>query len=156
MSCLLADLHIHTVLSPCAEREMTPEAIVAEAVRKGLRMIAICDHNCASNAGAVIAAAVRRAADSMLVVLAGIEVTSAEEAHVLGYFPDELSATAAAELVMERLPLGGEEQEQELWGSDGRPAGRERLGSLRRCRASRGAPPSIKSTTWRTTPPSTS
>ena len=117
---VVADLHIHTVLSPCAAREMTPEAIVAEAVRKGLHMIAICDHNSSSNA-----AAVRRAAASELVVLAGIEVTSAEEAHVLGIFPDEKAAGAVAEVVRSRLPLGGEEQEQELWGPDGEPAGRE-------------------------------
>jgi len=34
MNRLAADMHVHTVLSPCASREMTPPAIVREAVRR--------------------------------------------------------------------------------------------------------------------------
>ena len=57
MKRLAADMHIHTVLSPCASREMTPPAIVREAARKGLAVIAVCDHNSAGNTEAVAAAA---------------------------------------------------------------------------------------------------
>ena len=39
------DLHIHSCVSPCADREMTPEAIVARAREAGLELIAVCDHN---------------------------------------------------------------------------------------------------------------
>ncbi len=50
-------MHIHTVLSPCASREMTPPAIVREAAEKGIAMIAVCDHNTAGNVRAVVEAA---------------------------------------------------------------------------------------------------
>ena len=53
-----ADMHIHTVLSPCAEREMRPAAIVARAAEKGLSVIAVCDHNSARNVKAVMEAAI--------------------------------------------------------------------------------------------------
>ena len=50
---LRADLHIHSCLSPCAEPEMLPTAIVKQAKALGLDMIAICDHNSAENVAAV-------------------------------------------------------------------------------------------------------
>jgi 3',5'-nucleoside bisphosphate phosphatase len=99
------DLHVHTALSPCASREMTPPAIVAQAVARKLAMIAICDHNTAGNV-----AAVQRAAEGSLVVLAGMEITTAEEVHVLGIFPDAASAVAAGEVVRSTFP-----QAQEGW-----------------------------------------
>lgn len=86
-----ADLHVHTALSPCADDEMTPPAIVAAALDQGLAMIAICDHNSAGNA-----AAVQEAAGEQLAVLAGMEITTAEECHVVGLFPAADAAEAAA------------------------------------------------------------
>jgi PHP family Zn ribbon phosphoesterase len=112
---LLADMHVHTVLSPCASREMSPPAIVREALRRGLAMIAVCDHNTAGNARAVAEAAATaaakaaacRAADRALplAVIAGMEITTAEEAHVLGLFPDAETAERAAAEVRAGLPL---------------------------------------------------
>ncbi len=52
----LADLHIHTVLSGCAEVEMIPPLILRQAKRLGLSLIAITDHNACHNAEAVIQA----------------------------------------------------------------------------------------------------
>ncbi len=64
------DLHIHTVLSPCAEVEMIPPLIVRRAQEVGLDLIAITDHHAAENVEAV-----QRAAEgSGLVVLPGMEV----------------------------------------------------------------------------------
>ena len=40
-----ADLHIHTLLSPCASLEMSPAAIVDYALAKGIKILAITDHN---------------------------------------------------------------------------------------------------------------
>jgi predicted metal-dependent phosphoesterase TrpH len=94
-----ADLHIHTALSPCAAEEMTPPAIVARAIELGLAMIAVCDHNSAGNA-----AAVQEAAGDRLAALAGIEVTTAEEIHVLGLFPDAAAAEAVGREVQATLP----------------------------------------------------
>jgi 3',5'-nucleoside bisphosphate phosphatase len=91
---LAADMHIHTALSPCAARAMTPPAIAREAASKGMAMIAVCDHNSAGNVEAVAAAAA--ALPDGPVVIAGIEITTAEEVHVLGFFPDPAAARAAA------------------------------------------------------------
>ena len=90
MNVCFADLHVHTALSPCADDEMTPPAIVAAALAEGLAMIAICDHNSARNV-----AAVQEAAGGGLAVLAGMEITTAEECHVVGLFPDASAAEAA-------------------------------------------------------------
>jgi len=103
---IAADLHVHTALSPCGSEEMTPPAIVAAALEAGLEMIAICDHNTAGNAAAVqeAAAAVAAAGGGELTVLAGMEVTSAEEVHVVGLFPDAAAAERAAAEVRAVLP----------------------------------------------------
>jgi PHP family Zn ribbon phosphoesterase len=79
---LRADLHIHTCLSPCGELAMSPRAIVEAALAAGLDLIAITDHNTTENAAAVSGAA----AGTGLAVLPGIELTTAEEAHILGLF----------------------------------------------------------------------
>ena len=38
-------MHLHTVLSPCGDIYMSPTAIVEQAKKLHLDMIAICDHN---------------------------------------------------------------------------------------------------------------
>jgi hypothetical protein len=81
-----ADLHIHTCLSPCGELAMSPRAVVEAALAAGLDIIAVTDHNSTENAAAVSDAA----RGTGLVVLPGIELTTAEEAHILGLF-DEAS-----------------------------------------------------------------
>jgi hypothetical protein len=77
-----ADLHIHTVLSACAEVEMTPPLIVAEALARGLDIIAITDHNATGNALAVREAAV----GTELTVLLGMELQTREEVDLLCIF----------------------------------------------------------------------
>ncbi|HQE91861.1 MAG TPA: PHP-associated domain-containing protein [Anaerolineae bacterium] len=76
------DLHIHTVLSACAEVEMIPPLIVEEALYKGLHAIAITDHNATGNVAAVMEAA----AETELVVLPGMELLTQEEVDVLCLF----------------------------------------------------------------------
>lgn len=99
MNTFTADLHIHTALSPCADDEMTPPRIVQAAVEQGLSMIAICDHNAAGNV-----AAAQAAGNGRVRVLAGMEITTAEEVHVLGLFPDADAAQDAAAALAETLP----------------------------------------------------
>jgi 3',5'-nucleoside bisphosphate phosphatase len=79
-----ADLHIHTVLSPCADYRMVPEIIVARAAEVGLNLIAITDHNSAENAAAVVSMAQGSGVD----VLPGMEVESREGVHLLTLFDD--------------------------------------------------------------------
>ena len=88
MKIFQAELHIHTVLSPCAGVEMIPPLIVRKAVELGLNLIAITDHNAGDNVSAVIEAA--RGED--LTVLPGMELQTEEEVHCLCLFdtPDQL------------------------------------------------------------------
>jgi hypothetical protein len=76
------DFHIHTALSPCADDDMTPNDIVGMALLNGLDMIAITDHNSFANVASVFGAA----SGKDLIVLPGIEVSTAEEVHVLCLF----------------------------------------------------------------------
>ena len=43
------DLHVHTCLSPCAEFDMYPRALIDKCISEKLDMIAICDHNASEN-----------------------------------------------------------------------------------------------------------
>lgn len=77
-----ADLHVHTVLSPCAEVEMIPPLIVQKALEKHIDLIAITDHNASANVRAV-----QKAAEgTQLTVLPGMEVQSREDVHLLTIF----------------------------------------------------------------------
>jgi len=90
----VADLHIHTCLSPCAELDMTPLRIARKAAEKGLDIIAVSDHNSAENA----LASIRAGREAGVAVLPAMEVTSSEEAHVLALF-----GVAEAALEFQRL-----------------------------------------------------
>ncbi|MGB9617479.1 MAG: PHP-associated domain-containing protein [Desulfomonilaceae bacterium] len=98
---------MHTVLSPCTELgEMTPRAIVKTAVMRGLDVIAVCDHNSVRN----VSATIKAAKTTSLKVIPGVEITSAEEVHIVGLFPDEAAATAAQEEIYSRLPGKNDEE----------------------------------------------
>ena len=94
------DLHTHTCLSPCAELDMHPAGLVGAAVRATLDAVAVCDHNSAEN----IAATQRAGRSGSLAVIPGMEVTSEEEVHILGLFPDLESALAMQSRVYRSLP----------------------------------------------------
>ena len=94
-----ADLHIHTCLSPCAELNMGPKAIVDQALQQGLDVIGISDHNSSENVPAVM----RAAQDRNLTVLPGMEVTSKEEVHILAVFDSVDRALQLQEIVYEHL-----------------------------------------------------
>ncbi|WP_167615308.1 PHP domain-containing protein [Maribellus sediminis] len=77
-----ADLHIHTVLSPCADLEMSPRNIVSGAKEAGLQIIGITDHNSTRNALVIK----NLAQAEGIYVLMGAEVTTKEEVHCLAFF----------------------------------------------------------------------
>lgn len=97
------DLHIHTALSPCAEDAMTPRAIVLAAAQAKLDIIAVCDHNSAGNAAAVQEAA-QRYTEGRITVLAGIEINTAEEVHLIALFPDAEAAKCVGDALYGALP----------------------------------------------------
>jgi 3',5'-nucleoside bisphosphate phosphatase len=76
------DLHVHTCLSPCAELDMYPRAVVKKSLAEKLDIIAICDHNASENTRFVL----KSAEGTPLTVLPGMEITSSEEVHLLALF----------------------------------------------------------------------
>ena len=97
-----ADLHIHSCLSPCGDNDMTPADICGMAKLKGLEMIAVTDHNATANLPYV-----QKAADFYdLLLIPGIELTTREEVHLLGYFPDVETAVAFGEYLKPHMPKG--------------------------------------------------
>ena len=119
----LADLHIHTCLSPCAELEMLPEFIVERAQELGLQIIAVTDHNSAENAAAVVNAA----RGTGITVFPGMEVQTREEVHMLTLFDTLKQVACWQEQVYASLPpLKNDESafgEQLLLDADGEQVG---------------------------------
>ncbi|WP_026475928.1 PHP domain-containing protein [Alkaliphilus transvaalensis] len=85
---IAVDLHIHSGLSPCSEEDMTPNNIIGMAKLKGLDAISITDHNCLKN----IPAFTQVAEEKRLLLIPGVEITTKEDVHLLGYFRDLESA----------------------------------------------------------------
>lgn len=85
MNSFRADLHIHTLLSPCADLEMSPANIVNKVKKTGLQIIGITDHNSTKNALLVKKLAEKEG----IFVLAGAEVTTKEEVHCIAFFEFE-------------------------------------------------------------------
>jgi hypothetical protein len=79
---ILADLHNHSCLSPCASLEESPRLIARLARERGLDLVALTDHNSALNCPA-FAECCRREG---IAPLFGIEACSVEEVHVLCLF----------------------------------------------------------------------
>lgn len=95
-----AELHIHTVLSPCAGVEMIPPLIIRAALNNGLNLIAITDHNASENVSAVIKAA----EGQDITVLPGMELQTEEEVHVLCLFDTMEQLAGLQEIVDQTLP----------------------------------------------------
>ncbi|MCI8920649.1 MAG: PHP domain-containing protein [Acutalibacter sp.] len=76
------DFHIHSCLSPCGDNDMTPSNIAGMAALMGLDIIAITDHNTSKNAASVMAAG----QEAGVLVIPGMELCTAEEAHIVCLF----------------------------------------------------------------------
>jgi hypothetical protein len=95
-----ADLHLHSCLSPCGDNDMTPGNICGMAKIKGLDIIAVTDHNAAGNLPTA-----QKAADAYgILLIPGIEITTSEEVHMLGYFPDVPTAVDFGDFLRDHLP----------------------------------------------------
>lgn len=105
-----ADLHIHTCLSPCADLEMSPAAIVRTAIERAIDIIAITDHNSAEN----IVSAQKAAEHKNITVIAGMEITSSEEAHILALLNSIHDIYKLQDLVYKKLQPG--ENNEKLFG----------------------------------------
>ena len=95
MNTYRADLHIHTVLSPCGDLEMSPGNIVEKAAEKGLDIIAVTDHNHTGHARLTRELGARKG----IWVVYGAEINTREEVHCLTFFDtDEQLSTFQQEL----------------------------------------------------------
>ena len=78
------DLHLHSSLSPCGDNDNTPNNIAGMATLCGLNIIALTDHNTTKNCPAFFEAANRYG----LIPIAGMELTSSEDIHVVCLFEE--------------------------------------------------------------------
>lgn len=104
------DLHIHTTLSPCGSLDMSPRVIVGKAREAGLDIIAVTDHNMSENTPYVKEAGERCG----LVVLAGMELQTREEIHLIAVFDDYDSAYELQLMIYDLLPAVP--NDVEFWG----------------------------------------
>ena len=93
------DLHVHSCLSPCAENDNTPSSIAGMGAVIGLDIVALTDHNTTKNCPAFF-----KAAKAYNVIpIAGMELTTSEDIHVICLFPTLDDAMKFDRLVSERL-----------------------------------------------------
>ncbi|HIS03008.1 MAG TPA: PHP domain-containing protein [Candidatus Pullichristensenella avicola] len=122
---LFCDLHIHSCLSPCGDELMTPNNIAGMAMLKGLDAIAVADHNCARN----LPALAKTCAAMGVLLLPAMELTTAEEAHLLSYFPTVEAALEFSEEIHAYLPPIPNRPDlfgaQQVLNEDDEPAGVE-------------------------------
>ena len=107
------DLHIHSCLSPCGDDDMTPNNIAGMASLAGLQIVALTDHNTSKNCPAFFAAAKRYG----IIPVAGMELTTAEDIHLLCLFErleDAMAFDSAVDAHRVRIPnrpdIFGEQQ----------------------------------------------
>ena len=89
------DLHIHSCLSPCGDEDMTPNNIASMAALKGLQIVALTDHNTCKNCPAFLDACKKNG----IIGIAGMELTTAEEIHMLCLFEKLSDALAFSDEV---------------------------------------------------------
>lgn len=95
-----AELHVHTVLSPCADVTMIPPLIVESALTHGIQLLAITDHNATGNILSVIQAA----EGTDLKILPGMELQTKEDIHTLCLFDSMDQAMELQKMVDAALP----------------------------------------------------
>lgn len=103
----MIDLHMHTTAS---DGRSTPEALVAEVVAKGIRTMAVTDHDTTAACQEVA----RLASAAGVTCIPGIEITAVHrgrDVHMLGYFIDVTHAELQAFLTTQREDRGRRLQE---------------------------------------------
>lgn len=96
------DLHIHSCLSPCGDNDNTPNNIAGMASLCGLNIVALTDHNTTENCPAFFEAAKRYG----IIAIAGMELTTSEDIHIICLFETLNDAMAFGKRVNElRVPI---------------------------------------------------
>lgn len=99
-----ADLHVHTTAS---DGRLTPEGIVRLAVKTGLNVIAITDHDSVDGIAPALEAA---KAFSSITIIPGVEINTDVphgEVHILGYFINYADSKLCSKLYSLRISREG-------------------------------------------------
>lgn len=105
------DLHVHSALSPCGDEDMSPNSIAGMASLKGLNIVALTDHNTCKNCPAFFKACEKQG----IIPVAGMELTTAEEIHMVCLFPELSCAMAFGdEIAKKRLNI---KNDPEIFGN---------------------------------------
>lgn len=105
-----ADLHIHSVLSPCGDLDMSPLSIIRTAAGKGMDIIAVTDHNTTRHCRL----SVELGEEYGIWVIPGVEVNTVEEVHCLAFFESMYETDLFQEYLDLHLP--GLKNNPELFG----------------------------------------
>ncbi len=100
MNLYRADLHIHTVLSPCGDLDMSPANIIDKALEKGIDIIGITDHNSTRHCSLIR----DLARPAGIFVLMGAEVTTRAEVHCLSFLENDDQLTEFQAYLEQHLP----------------------------------------------------
>ncbi|MGM0601858.1 MAG: PHP domain-containing protein [Bacillota bacterium] len=95
-----ADLHLHSVLSPCGDLLMTAAAAVKRAKKLGIEIISLTDHNSAENAEIFQ----YYCEVNNIFFIPGMEVETKEEIHVLTFFPNLKILKKWQKIIYKSLP----------------------------------------------------
>jgi hypothetical protein len=110
MQKLKADLHLHSVLSPCGDLLMTPLEIVKKAKKSGIEVVALTDHNSAEN----VEVFKFHCEKHNLKFIPAMEAETKEEIHILCYFPDLASLINWQQIIYQNLP--DQENDEDFFG----------------------------------------
>jgi hypothetical protein len=92
---LLTDLHNHSCLSPCGSLELSPRLLAALAAGRGVKVLALTDHNSSLNCPAFA----RVCPQYGIIPVFGMEATTQEEIHTLCLFTSLEASLAWGEYV---------------------------------------------------------
>ncbi len=92
------DLHVHSCLSPCADNDNTPYNLAGMAALCGINIMALTDHNTCKNCPAFFLAAKQYG----IIPVAGMELTTAEDIHIICLFPELEQAMAFSDEIDSR------------------------------------------------------
>ncbi|MBR3995524.1 MAG: PHP domain-containing protein [Clostridia bacterium] len=93
------DLHIHSCLSPCGDDDMTPADIAGIGALNGLSVMALTDHNSCENCPAFFEACEFYG----IIPVAGMELTTAEDIHIVCLFRTLEKALKFSDFVYSRI-----------------------------------------------------
>ncbi|PUU93990.1 PHP domain-containing protein [Halanaerobium sp.] len=110
MQKLRADLHLHSVLSPCGDLLMTPLEIVKKAEMQGIEVVALTDHNSAEN----VEVFKYHCEKHNLICIPAMEAETKEEIHILCYFPDLKALLKWQQHIYKKLP--DQENDEDFFG----------------------------------------